>query len=208
MRAATAAISASGASAGRGDSVPGTTGAPARIAAWRAPVLLPMIRIASGVGPMNVRPAWPQASREGGVLGQEAVAGMHGVGAGRGGRRRSAGRCRDSSAPARRRRAATPRPRRRHAAPRDRTARRRATLARPRSRQARATRTAISPRLAIRILLHGARTSGAYGRCDGRRHSGMFPCLRGGLRSRFVSRRASAAISRRRVVRGSITSST
>ncbi len=62
MRAATAAISASGASAESGDSVPGTTGAPARIAAWRAPVLLPMVRIASGVGPMKVRPASRHAS--------------------------------------------------------------------------------------------------------------------------------------------------
>jgi hypothetical protein len=37
--------------------VPGTTGTPAAIAAARAAVLLPIRRIASGVGPMNVMPA-------------------------------------------------------------------------------------------------------------------------------------------------------
>ena len=49
--------SASDAAAGRGSSVPGTTGTPARVAAARAAVLLPISAIASGAGPMNVRPA-------------------------------------------------------------------------------------------------------------------------------------------------------
>ncbi len=40
-----------------GSSVPGTTGTPARLAAVLAAVLLPIVSIASGVGPMNVRPA-------------------------------------------------------------------------------------------------------------------------------------------------------
>ena len=44
-----------------GCSVPGTTGTPARIAASRAAVLLPISAIASGDGPMNVRPASRQA---------------------------------------------------------------------------------------------------------------------------------------------------
>ena len=52
-----AAISASVAPGPSGSSVPGTTGTPARIAAWRAAILLPMSAIASAVGPMNVRPA-------------------------------------------------------------------------------------------------------------------------------------------------------
>ena len=42
----------------------------------------------------------------------------------------------------------------------------------------------------------------------GERQSGMFPCLRGGRRSRFVSAVSSASISTGRVRRGSITSST
>ncbi len=41
----------------RRSAVPGTTGTPARIAASRAAVLLPISAIASGVGPMKVSPA-------------------------------------------------------------------------------------------------------------------------------------------------------
>ena len=47
--------------ASKGCSVPGTTGTPARMAAARAAVLLPMSAIASGDGPMKVRPASRQA---------------------------------------------------------------------------------------------------------------------------------------------------
>ena len=61
--------------------MPGTTGTPARIAASRAAVLLPMSAIASGDGPMNVKPGVAAGARKRGVLGQEPVAGMHGVGA-------------------------------------------------------------------------------------------------------------------------------
>ena len=45
-----------GAAALSGASVPGTSGTPARSATPRAPVLLPISRIASGEGPMNVSP--------------------------------------------------------------------------------------------------------------------------------------------------------
>ena len=47
--------------ASNGCSVPGTTGTPARIATARAAVLLPISAIASGDGPMKVRPASRQA---------------------------------------------------------------------------------------------------------------------------------------------------
>jgi hypothetical protein len=47
----------SGASTPIGSSVPGTIGTPARVAAIRAAVLLPIVRIASAVGPMKMRPA-------------------------------------------------------------------------------------------------------------------------------------------------------
>jgi hypothetical protein len=42
----------------------------------------PMARIAEAGGPMKVMPLAAQASAEIGVFGQEAVAGMHGLGAG------------------------------------------------------------------------------------------------------------------------------
>jgi len=50
-------MSASDCSAASGCSVPGTTGTPARMAARRAVVLLPIASIASGSGPMKVMPA-------------------------------------------------------------------------------------------------------------------------------------------------------
>src|SRR5215213_1484669 len=97
-----------------------------------------------------------------------------------------------------------------------------ATLARPRSRHARTMRTAISPRLAMRTLRIAGKTgrfylreqaagyrlqaSGTSGlRPDAacrlaplacrlaRSYNGIFPCFFGGLRSRFVENRASAA---------------
>jgi hypothetical protein len=65
---------------------PGTRGM-ARSAAWRARVLEPRARMAEAGGPMKMTPA-PRRLGEGGVLGEEAVAGMDGVGAG------AAGDCR------------------------------------------------------------------------------------------------------------------
>jgi hypothetical protein len=50
-------MSAPGTSGASGSSVPGTTGTPARSAAVRAAVLLPMVAIAAGVGPMKISPA-------------------------------------------------------------------------------------------------------------------------------------------------------
>ena len=57
MRAASATMTESGASAGNDSSVPGTTGTPAAMAACRAAVLLPILVMASGDGPTNVSPA-------------------------------------------------------------------------------------------------------------------------------------------------------
>ena len=54
-----------------------------------------------------------------------------------------------------------------------------------------------------------ARWAAAIGAGPGRRtHSGRFPCFRGRFWSRFVERVSSAEMSRRRVSRGSMTSST
>ncbi len=55
--AAIAATSASVTSGPSGSRVPGTTGTPAAMAAWRAAVLLPIRSMASGDGPMNTSPA-------------------------------------------------------------------------------------------------------------------------------------------------------
>ena len=57
--------------------MPGTTGTPARLAAVRAAVLLPIVAIASGDGPMKVSPASRTAAANVLVLREEAVAGMH-----------------------------------------------------------------------------------------------------------------------------------
>src|SRR5438270_9773012 len=59
-----------------------------------------------------------------------------------------------------------------------------------------------------RSLFIGRRRTGADARLGTLRHSGMFPCLRGASVSRFVSSISSALMSRGRVSRGSITSST
>ena len=65
-----------------GPSLPGRIGTPAFFAVSRATALSPIRRIDSGVGPMNVMPALADDLGEVGVLGEEAVAGMDGVGAG------------------------------------------------------------------------------------------------------------------------------
>ena len=95
------------------------------IATSRAPVLLPISAIASGDGPMNVSPASRHARGERGVLGEEPVAGMHGVGAGRARRRRSACRCGGSSRRRDSARCGPPGPRRARAARRGRSPNRR-----------------------------------------------------------------------------------
>ena len=61
--------------------MPGTTGTPARMAARRAAVLLPIVSMAAGVGPMKVRPGVLNRRRERFVLGQEPVARVDRVGA-------------------------------------------------------------------------------------------------------------------------------
>ena len=71
-----------GACASNGRSVPGTTGTPARIAMPRAAVLLPISAMASGEGPMNVRPASRHARGERRILGEKSIAWMDRVGAG------------------------------------------------------------------------------------------------------------------------------
>jgi len=59
-----------------GSSVPGTTAAPAAMATRRAEIFEPILRIASGGGPMKTMPEAAHASANSGVLAQEAVAGM------------------------------------------------------------------------------------------------------------------------------------
>ena len=74
-------MTSSGVRTSNGCSVPGHDRTPARMAASRAAVLLPIIAMTSGDGPMNVRPASLAGAREGGVLGEEPVSRMDGVGA-------------------------------------------------------------------------------------------------------------------------------
>ena len=61
--------------------VPGTIGAPPRIAALRDETLSPISTIAVGGGPMKATPEVGDRLGELGVLGEEAVAGVHAVGA-------------------------------------------------------------------------------------------------------------------------------
>ena len=62
--------------------VPGTPGDAGRAAAaMRLEILSPIISMASGGGPMNATPALGDGPGEVGVLGEEAVAGVHAVGA-------------------------------------------------------------------------------------------------------------------------------
>ena len=75
-----------------GSGVPGTSGAPAFAAMWRALTLSPRASMAAGAGPIQVRPGVDDGLGEVGVLGEEAVAGVHGVGAGAARRRRAASR--------------------------------------------------------------------------------------------------------------------
>ena len=76
MRSASAAIVASGTSASNGAAVPGTTGTPARTAASRAAVLLPMTAIASGRRADERQPGVGTRLREIFVLREKAVSGM------------------------------------------------------------------------------------------------------------------------------------
>ncbi len=68
--------------------------------------------------------------------------------------------------------------------------------------QARLEQRALQP-----LVLRGA-NSNQHLDGDGHGYSGMFPCFFDGLRSRFVARVRSASMSRGRVSRGSMTSST
>ena len=63
-----------------GSGVPSTCGAPARCAMWRAETLSPSERIAWGGGTDPGEPGVDHGLGEVGVLGQEAVAGVHRVG--------------------------------------------------------------------------------------------------------------------------------
>ena len=65
-----------------GSAVPGASGAPIFSAMCRAVVLSPSAAIASGDGPIQVDAGVDDGLRELGVLRQEAVAGVHRVGAG------------------------------------------------------------------------------------------------------------------------------
>ena len=56
--------------------MPGKTGTPADAASLRAAVLSPSSSSSSGVGPTKVMPAFLAGAREGGILGEEAVAGV------------------------------------------------------------------------------------------------------------------------------------
>ena len=81
MAPAARAISSSLAAGSNGCSVPGTTGTPARMATARAPVLLPMSRDCFGRRADERQAGIAAGTREGRVLGQEPVAGMHRIGA-------------------------------------------------------------------------------------------------------------------------------
>ena len=65
-----------------GSVVPGTIGTPASFISSRARVFEPIASMASAGGPMKTMPGLVAGAREGGVLGQEAVAGMDRLGAG------------------------------------------------------------------------------------------------------------------------------
>ena len=75
------AIFAAASTSSTGSVVPGTIGTPAAFISSRALVFEPIASMALAGGPMNVMPASSSRLREGGVLGQEAVAGMDGLGA-------------------------------------------------------------------------------------------------------------------------------
>ena len=63
-------------------SEPGTTGMPSRLAVRLASILSPMMRMCSALGPMKCHAVVGEDFGKARVLRQEAVAGMHGVGAG------------------------------------------------------------------------------------------------------------------------------
>ena len=64
---------------------PGSVGTPAAAISALASIFEPMAAIASGDGPTNVSPAAAQSRAKPGVLREEPVAGVDGVGAGRAG---------------------------------------------------------------------------------------------------------------------------
>ena len=62
-------------------SEPGTTGMPSSFAVSLAVILSPMMRICSAEGPMNLTPCSVEDVGKARVLGEEAVARVHGLGA-------------------------------------------------------------------------------------------------------------------------------
>ena len=118
-----------------------------------------MISIASGGGPIHVSPGFGDGPGEVGVLGEEAVSRVQPVRPGPGRHVEDLARYRGSSPRPSGRRGRRPRrPARTCRASRSRSEYT-ATLATPSSRHVRMTRTAISPRLAIRTLLSTSRHS-------------------------------------------------
>ena len=63
-----------------------STGTPAAAIIFLASILEPIAATAATGGPIHVRPASCTAAAKSGVLGEESVAGVDGVGAGRAGR--------------------------------------------------------------------------------------------------------------------------
>ncbi len=125
-----------------------------RSAFSRAVTLSPQARIASGVGPMKVTLHFAQSSRELGVLGEEAVAGVDRVGAGDLGRaddRRDVEVALGAPAAGPMHTASSAK---RTWSARASASECTATVSMPSSRHARMMRSAISPRLAMRIFLN------------------------------------------------------
>ena len=169
---------------------PGSTGTPASSIRSRASVFEPIASIASGAGPIQVRPGVGHRARERRVLGQEAVAGVDRVGA------RVAARP-ATTASARRYESAGAGPPMATARSASRTngasasaSEYTATVPMPSRRQVRKTRRAISPRLATRTR-------------SARLHPEDAEAL-GALRPRGCGPRDSAMPSTVRVSRGSM----
>ena len=108
-----------------GSRVPGTSGAPARMAMWRAVTLSPRSRIDCGLGPIQISPASMTACAKSAFSREESVAGVDRRRRRLGARRRAACRCRGRTRPRSGRRARTPRRRAGRAARRGRARRRR-----------------------------------------------------------------------------------
>ena len=139
-----------------GSLVPGTVGTSARRASWRPAVFEPSASMASAVGPIKVTPASAQARGKRGIFREKAIARMNRVAAGAARDVHQSCRCADNfrakarGLPGRLRRLGA------RASDLRSTSLKTAAERMPSSRQARRMRTAISPRLAIRIFLNMA----------------------------------------------------